>query len=57
MPSLQVVTQVSLLVPEHVNPYSIEQVLEHPLPLLVPPSSHCSVKGFNSPFPQVEEQG
>ena len=23
---------------------------------MVPPSSHCSVKGFNSPFPQKEEQ-
>ena len=56
IPSVHVVTQVWLCVPEQVYPVSIVQVLEHPLPLAVPPSSHCSVTGFKSPFPQEEEQ-
>lgn len=55
MPSPQVVTQVSLWVPEQVYPCSIAHVLEHPFPSAVPPSSHYSVRGFSNPFPQEEE--
>ena len=56
MPSPQLKTHVSLFVPEQKYPGSIVQVLEHPFPLTVPPSSHCSVTGFKRPFPQEEVQ-
>jgi len=43
-------------VPEQKYPGSIVHVLEHPFPLTVPPSSHCSVIGFKRPFPQDDVQ-